>query len=139
MKDDSFQGIKESGGLPFLNRLTALSFDLSSNKAQDYHKCMRYHSDNQELMDEFGLKPPDAIWEAMCTTKKYSESNWRLSSDQMAKLAYRKAVRCRIGGEPLMLIQAEGAIKEALRLKSTDVEIRKEKDRIALWRTRILA
>jgi hypothetical protein len=134
---DSLRSIRESGGMQFLNRLTALSFDLSSNKAQDYLKCMRYHDDNKELMDEFGLKLSDAVWEAMTTTSKYPGSTWRPSSDQMAKLAYRKAVRCRIGGEPLMLGQAEGAIEEALRLRPNDVEIRKEMDRIAQWRRRI--
>jgi hypothetical protein len=134
---DSFQSIRESGGMQFLNRLTALSFDLSSNKAQDYLKCMRYHDDNQELMDESGLKLSDAVWEAMSTTRKYPGSTGRPSSDQMAKLAYRKAVRCRIGGEPLMLGQAESAIREALRLRPNDAEIRKECVRIVLWRTRI--
>jgi hypothetical protein len=123
--------------MQFLNRLAALSFDLSSNKAQDYLKCMRYHADSQKFIDEFGLKLSDVVFEAMCTMSKYRESTWYPTPEHMAKLAYRKAVRCRLGGEPLMLTQAEAAIQQALISMPDDADIKKEKKRIARWRRQL--
>lgn len=84
-------------------------------------------------MDEFGTKLSDAVWEAMCTASKYLGSTWRPTSAQMAKLAYRKAVRCRIGREPLLLSQAEAAIQQAVSLLPDDVAIRTEAGLIARW------
>ncbi|KAK0120549.1 hypothetical protein ONS96_010753 [Cadophora gregata f. sp. sojae] len=129
--------IRQQGGKELLNRLVALSFTLNSNKAQDYLKCMECHADNQDQMDAFGTKLSDSVWEAFCTPSKYSGSIWRPTNAQTAKLAYRKAVRCRIGGEPLMFSQAQTAIQQALILFPNDVAIKKESELIAKWGRRI--
>lgn len=139
MLDASCRDMRTEGGIQFLNRLVALSFNLNSNKAGDYLKCMRYHADNQTLLEEFGLKHSEAVLDAMCIMNKYCESTWRPTPEQMAKLAYRTAVRCRLGGEPepLMLTYAEAAIQQGLILMPDDDNIKKEEKRIARWRRQL--
>lgn len=84
-------------------------------------------------MDKFGAKLSDAVFEAMCTPRKYPGTTWQPTNAQTAKLAYRKAVRCRIGGEPLMYSQAEEAIRQALSQMPNDAAIKKEAGLIAQW------
>lgn len=135
MLDDSKRGLRKAGGQLFLDRLASLSFELSSRKAQEYLFQMRYRARySQKIMDEFGLKLCDALLEATCTTSKYLHSNWCPTSEQTAELAYQKAVRCRLGGNPSMLCEAEDAVKQALISMPGSVEYMLEKERIAKWR-----
>ncbi|KUJ23463.1 uncharacterized protein LY89DRAFT_183206 [Mollisia scopiformis] len=90
MQDDNCQGIRERGGLQFLNRLSALSFDLNSDKAQDYLLCMG-HAYTKRAMDKFGLKVSDSVFEAASTMNKFPGSTWRPTPQQMAELTLKSS------------------------------------------------
>ncbi|KAF8856025.1 hypothetical protein BDZ45DRAFT_484646 [Acephala macrosclerotiorum] len=131
------QRLQDAGGVPFLNSMAALTFDLNSNMAQNHLKSMRQYAGNQRLVSLFAANLSDSIFAAIRAASKYPGSTWRPTPQQVAKIAYKKAVGVRLGGEELLISQAEGAIETALNAMPGDVEIQREKQRIAQWRSRI--
>lgn len=117
--------MRSTGGEEFLNRISALKFDLNSNRAQNAINAMRDNASNQDLVQGLGGTFEHAVDEA--ESPKYYESTWEPSARQLGKLFYRKAVGYRLLKD---FTQATIAIEDAIRQLPDDSELGREKERI---------
>jgi len=122
----SREGLKmvEEGGEEFIHRLSALKFDLNSNRAQNTIKAMRDNERDPELVQGLGGNFFHAIGEAR---SDLLGSTWKPSPQQMRKLFYREAVGCRLLGD---FSRARNAISIAISQMPDDAELQREKERI---------
>jgi hypothetical protein len=117
--------MRETGGEEFINRISALKFDLNSNRAQNAIKAMRDNASDQDLVQQLGGNFEHAIGEA--GSAQLPGSTWEPSARQLGKLFYRKAVGYRLLRE---FNQATIAIDAAIRQIPDDTELGREKERI---------
>jgi hypothetical protein len=138
MSSSKAEQLRQAGGPVFVNRLHAIYFDLCSNRAQAQIKgmrdCSRYHPQLVPSFGELLLLAVEGARGPGDIDKLFPSSTWQPSSQQLAKVMYREAVGCRLMGEARFVAQAENAIDEAIHLVPSDAELRREKERISVWK-----
>ena len=122
--------LRALGGLDFANQISALSFDLASNTAQNVLSMMRFYDRTQN--DEVLPRLAGSLFEYIDDARERSigfwpECIWTPSPQQEAKLFLREAVASRLIKD---FDRADHAIDQALVATPNDVELQKEKTRI---------